>query len=114
MGITGLTIVGFIIIALLAVGIFLITKKAPEYKTFYWLAIPSLITAIWALCTSWIWIYYACLYLSLPALLISVILLLIAIRFKTDKRLLKTTICVQVGVVVLGFLSALFFGVFVR
>lgn len=114
MGITGLTTVVFIIIVIMGGIIHLATNKAPEYKTFYWLAIPSLLIAIWALCTSWMWFYYACLYLSLPALIISVILILIARRFKTDQRLLKVTIGVQIGVVVLGVVSALFFGVLVK
>jgi hypothetical protein len=112
MGITGLIIAVFIVIVIIASVTFFVAKKAPEHKTFYWLAIPSLIIAIWALCTSWMWFYYASLYLSLPALIVSVILILIATRFKTDKRLLKITIGVQAGVIVLGFLSALFFGMF--
>lgn len=112
MGLTGFTVVAFSIFLVGALLMIIGHKNAAVNKKFFWFAIPSLILAIWALCTSWMWFYYFCLYISLPAWILSILLLLIASQFEKEKRLFRIVIGTQIAVLLLGFLSAGFFGMF--
>ncbi|WP_397301177.1 hypothetical protein [Nonlabens ulvanivorans] len=111
MGILTTTILVFIGIAILFIIIFAMSGHEKKTSQFYWFAIPSLLLAFWALITSWLWFYYFCMYLSLPALFLSSILVSMTSRLNREHCINKIIIGIQLGAITIGFLSAIFFDV---
>ncbi|MGB5982532.1 MAG: hypothetical protein WBG46_10360 [Nonlabens sp.] len=104
----------FISIAIIAVAVLIamtraVAKRNKVYSQFYWVAIPSLVLSIYSLCTCWIWLYYAALYISLPVFAVAVILGIIAGFRKKDQKFYHLLIGVQIITVLVSSLSAWWF-----
>lgn len=56
-----------------------------------WFVIPALVLAIYAVLTSWIWIYYANFFVCLPFFIVSILLLLLGWRAHGKSKLLTVT-----------------------
>ena len=111
MGIATVTILAFGVIFFIFCIVFIINYKKLDEKKAYWFAIPSLILAVWSFSTSWMWFYYFCLYLSIPAFLISFILLIMAMRFKIKTSFLRIIIGLYIATLMFSISSAVFFNI---
>ncbi|OUS10515.1 hypothetical protein A9Q93_12790 [Nonlabens dokdonensis] len=111
MGIVGnIAVIFCICISVLGISFYIKTKN-PSQNTFYLFSIPSIILAVFALCTSWIWLYYFCLYISMPALLLSILSGFMAYKIDSKNKAIKVIIGLQMAAIVFALLGALFFNI---
>lgn len=111
MGIVGnIAVVFCIILAVLGITFFIKTKE-PSNNSYHFFAVPSIILAVFALCTSWMWLYYFCLYVSLPALFLSMISGYMAYKINASNKIIKVIIGLQILALVFFILGALFFNI---
>ena len=111
MGITGFTVVVFIILIAVFGIIYFGSKKATGNRKAMWFGIPAILFAIWSLTTCWMWFYYFCLYLSLPALVISLVFFIIARSHGLSKESIRLLMILYVAIFLLTLASALFFNI---
>jgi hypothetical protein len=111
MGITAYISIVFCL-TLSILGILFFNKgQKPSSSSLYFFTIPSIIFAVLAMSTSWIWLYYFCLYISLPALLISIISGFMVYKIDNNNRMLKIIVGLQIVAVVLSIMGAFFFNI---
>lgn len=70
-----------------------------------WFVISALALAIYAVLTSWIWIYYANFFICLPFFIVSVILAYLGYRVFSKSKLLKITWWLQGAALFIAFTS---------
>lgn len=61
-------------IGILCIALWFSSKATNTHSKMLWLTIPAYILAVYCLFTSWIWVYYINLFISLPFYIVSLLL----------------------------------------